>query len=278
MPPKVDPKKLPNTRRDSNKGNASESVKQPEITEKVYICGDCREEVDDHSIECSECRQWFHRICGNLDEEEFAVLHRGNQGIIWKCLECLTVKGNEVKRLMRLEERLDAMMSLVTSKFDNLEQTLLAIMVERIDKKIEEKLEQKVEIIEERISTKFEKKMEEDEERDRRKNNLVLWNIPESDKTESEERKLEDLKKVEETVHKVMSVEEGEFINPIRIGKVGGSKPRLLKVTVRNQEKRGNILRHASRLNHNVKNPEERIYINPDLTPQEREREKKARD
>ena len=69
--------------------------------------------------------------------------------------------------------------------------------------------------------------------------------------------------------------------NPTRLGqyKIGTNvKPRLLRVTVRSDETKTNIMKRAYKLNTGVTNKSEKVYINHDLTPKERETEKELRD
>ena len=74
---------------------------------------------------------------------------------------------------------------------------------------------------------------------------------------------------------------EKELENPTRLGqyKIGTNvKPRLLRVTVRSDETKTSIMKRAHKLNTGVTDKREKIYINHDLTPKEREVEKELRD
>ena len=71
---------------------------------------------------------------------------------------------------------------------------------------------------------------------------------------------------------------EGELSRPVRIGKVGGNRPRMLRVVVANERTREDILRKAPELNKGISENRKKIYINPDYTMRERERNKALRD
>ena len=75
-------------------------------------------------------------------------------------------------------------------------------------------------------------------------------------------------------------MDKEELSNPIRIGKMreGSKKPRMLKVTIRSEEKKKNLIKNAYQLNVNVKDPSKRVYINNDLTPLQRDQEHKLRE
>ena len=96
--------------------------------------------------------------------------------------------------------------------------------------------------------------------------------MKESTMSEAEERRREDLREVKTLVGKVVHVDDGDISEPVRLGKMGGNKPRMLKVTVGSEVKRKEILRKASQVNAGVKDAKERVHINPDLTNKERER------
>ena len=126
----------------------------------------------------------------------------------------------------------------------------------------------------------MEEQFEEKEEREKRKNNIVIVNIPESDKETNKEREIDDITHAASLLNKVLEVNEEEISNPIRIGKKreGNKKPRMLKLTITSEEKKKNIIKNAYQLNLNVKDPYKRVYINNDLTPMQRDQEHRLRD
>ena len=79
-------------------------------------------------------------------------------------------------------------------------------------------------------------------------------------------------------ISKIVTLEEGEVVEPIRLGKVGGNRPRLLKVTVKNHDKKKEIVRKAPELNRNVADKDKRVYINHDYTQKQREKYKALRE
>ena len=272
----IDAKKLKNAKVKSSISVTSLNTHgSSKATDGSYNCGECRVDIKDSekNIECSACRQYVHRVCADLDKDEFRILSKGNQGILWNCKACLTSKGNEVKKLLRLEERVDKMMELLTSKFENLEETL----INKIEGKMTTKIEEKVKEVEERLTSQIKERLEETQEREKRKCNLVLWNVPESIKENSEEKRQEDTRKVEEIFKNIVEIDQGEVENPVRIGKVG-DLPRLLRVSLKSEDKKNAILRNARKLNQGKRDQKSRIYINPDLTPLERQKEKELRD
>ena len=198
---------------------AKTNTKQIEVEEKTnneILCPKCSLEVENECIECYQCRQWFHKPCTNLENKEYQTLKRGNEQILWICLSCLKHKGDETKKFLALEDKMGKMMDMMTK----LEQNLIVKIEEKIDRKIEEKLDGNLEVLEKKVNTRLEAKQEEVEEKEKRKHNIILWNLPESTKESHEERKKDDIKKVQDLVSKITKVEDSEITNPSRMGKL----------------------------------------------------------
>jgi len=111
----------------------------------------------------------------------------------------------------------------------------------------------------------------EEKERNKRKLNLIIHNIAESDADTSEIRKQEDLKQVNDIFSKQLDIQTN-ISNIIRLGKKGGPKPRLLKVTVDSESVKAAILQNTKKLRH----PDtpvnfRKVFVTPDLTPRESE-------
>ena len=180
--------------------------------------------------------------------------------ILWVCSSCLE-EGSETKT--RTEAKMEHMLSIVplmhsiNARLENLETNLMG-------KKLEEKIEEVVE-------KKLAEVIDEQKEKDKRKHNLIISNLKESAKTDLKERQEEDVNMVRETLSKLVTLTESDVVEPVRLGKVGGTKPRLLKVKIRSEEKRREILKNAPKMNEKVQDQSKKIYINPDYTPKERE-------
>ena len=110
--------------------------------------------------------------------------------------------------------------------------------------------------------------LEDMQEREKRMN-VVFVNVPESEADTPEERKKEDLEKMATIVRSTSDVTKDDMTDPTRLGvKVIGKdkRPRMLRVTVRNEETKKKLLTSA------------RKYINQDRTPKEREIYRKLRE
>jgi len=135
-----------------------------------------------------------------------------------------------------------------------------------LDEKIEKMVEEKVsEAMEERV------------EKEQRKLNLIVVNLPESREKEADAKKNDEILKVKELFRKMCpELEKEEVKDPVRLGREGGNKPRMLRVRVESEEGKQKILKNMRKLNVGVE-AGKRVFINPDFTPKEREKNKELR-
>jgi hypothetical protein len=125
-----------------------------------------------------------------------------------------------------MEAKLDnvlRVLEILAGRMDNFERKHEVCSAESIDKKIAEKVEEYV---------------DEMMEREKRKLNIIVANLPESEKETVEDRKTEDRDRVRQLVRKIVDETEAQEVdNPVRLGQlqVGRNiKPRLLKMTLKN--------------------------------------------
>ena len=111
-------------------------------------------------------------------------------------------------------------------------------------------------------------------DKERRKLNLVIHNLPECEPVEMESRELMDLHQFEDAIKEALKLKV-RATRCFRAGKLREDRPRLLIVTLSDFETKMEILRSSSQLRSHPK--WQHIYINPDLTPEEREVNRKLR-
>ena len=127
-----------------------------------------------------------------------------------------------------------------------------------------------------------EKKMEEieskieDIERERRKKNVVIFNLNESDKAEAMERYKEDEENCNKIFQMDLAIGRIKVENLIRLGKRVENRTRPLLVKLENEEDKKEILKRTNRLRHSTSFG--RVYIGRDMTQEERIKDKKLRD
>ena len=243
--------------------------KQKEISKSpLFKCGKCTNDIEEESntIECHDCRQWFHKACTDLDSKEFNVLTQGNQCILWVCPICLDNRGKRDQKIESLEGRIDQLLGVI----QKLEDTIILKLEARVEVKVNKILEETVKEVEQKLNSKIDGKLEsvvvdreEEQEKDKRKLNVVISNLPESTKDNREDRLADDLERAKNMIGLSVPLDATEISNPIRLGVFKlGSQPRRLKVTISTLAKKQAVVRDAWKINRKDTNQKDRIYVN----------------
>ena len=234
-------------------------------TKTRWACLTCENAIDDDNvdvIECHGCKEWCHKPCTGLTGAQYNCLRNRGNFIQWFCVECRENDREGIEPKSRLEAKMDSILKVLSSLHAKLEDTKNENLRE-IERKIEEVVEGKVK-----------EYMEEKEEKEKRKLNIIICNLPESQAESSEERKIDDQERVRDLVVKISNVQRSEVNNPVRLGKIQigkNAKPRLLRMVVKTMEAKKKIMQNVSELGKHVMKGENRIYINNDTTKKERE-------
>ena len=236
-----------------------------------WICVKCDEPVvkNDEVIECFGCKEWCHRACTELTDEQYRCCRDGGASIQWLCEGCKDMKNPVSEIKSRMEVQLDKILTALESVTERLEKLERIQSADIIEKKIEVVVEQKVA-----------EYMDEMREKEKRKLNIIVANLSESEKDTAEGRKEEDLERVRTMVGRIADVPADHLLEPVRLGKLTigrNARPRLLKLEVRTEESKREIMKNVYNLNKTVANAKDRIYINNDSTPKEREQMKQLK-
>lgn len=254
-------------------------MKKSKLPNAVWVCVACDKDIDkgdEDSIECGKCVNWCHKRCSNLTNAEYDILSRGNKQMSWTCKKCLRQKNKKSDSLER--SRLEIKMDKVLDLFGDFAERLLKLEEEKVEssKNIEEKIVNEVD-------KKVKEAFEEENEKRRRRPNIMVVNVPESKADDMEQRQKDDIEATAAILDKVMGekVNRGEFKDPIRLGdRIIGkkSKPRLLKITVANEDFRKKVFKNARKVNDGVTDKKKMVFINPDRTQKERDDYKKLKE
>ena len=156
-------------------------------------------------------------------------------------------------------------LDMLVKLFQNIVQRLEKLEGAYTGKYLEEK-------IEEAVDKKVTEVLEEAKEKEQRKHNIIIANFPESMGVTVEEKRQDDKDMVRNLVKKITDVPGDDLTDPIRLGPVQighNVGPRLLRMVVRTDESKADIMRNVYRLNEGVEFAE-RVYINNNSTPRER--------
>lgn len=123
--------------------------------------------------------------------------------------------------------------------------------------------------------------LDEEKERSKRRLNVILHNIEESSEDNGQARMEQDKNTAMSVFDKYMGVKPG-IVKAYRIGKKRDPgpnvRPRLLKLILSSDHDKALLLRNCTKLR-NEDNPEDirRVYVTPDLTPREQQKNKALR-
>ena len=257
----------------SKAGKGQKKVKFP--------CGKCDQEATGNALCCLSCEQWFHFACvEGMNKDYFDNLKKMSDMSLaaFLCKTCRKVFGVVTKEMKSLKAEVkglkDQLMVL------ELEKETLAQKVENLELKAE-RVKSQVEGFEKEVNVTVEKAREEMkmdvrsemEQKSERGSNIVIFGLAETKETDTKKWKELEQKKVEELMTKIEV--EGEVQVMHRAGKprAEGENPRPTIVKIANDEMREKVFKNASKLSKIV--GMEKVFLNYDLTPQQREDDKK---
>ena len=226
-------------------------------------CRECSEMVTsvDYGVTCFKCEFWYHIKCVGISQDQYKCMiedgSRDKPLFHWYCRFCKDKCIEAVTKIDLLENQTRNLASNLTKLND------------RVDA-IETKLSGKVK---ETVRSQLEQKFDID----KRKFNVILFNVPEPKQTtqsvwQNSEKKAEDNRFFCKMVNESLDMDIGDgskFIrDSVRLGGIRlDGKSRLLRVTFLDMNTKREVLGKAKLLKGGKYNG---IYINPDLTPEQR--------
>lgn len=227
-------------------------------------CNECGQAINEHDdgIQCEVCNFWYCIECSGMSKTFYSELVKPelNENFIWYCNGCKkAIPG--VRKVLHLvssmkdsQDKMDKRLEVMESKIDKVYNHAALSVEFRIDQAI------------------FDFK-----ERENRKSNVILYNVPESNSQDQEQRKVED----SEAVSKVCEVSgvQDRVDQIVRLGeKRNGSnfKPRPLKVAFSDESGKKNKLKNSSKLRNITEL--QRITVTPDYTLRQRNLNKQMKE
>ena len=270
-------------------------------------CSECDMEIGDtvRALNCDKCSKpsaWKCADCIGISPRIYdAVITDAEKLLFWFCDSCkhfcheeerddkvLHTLQSLVDQVSTMEKKLDSMVDV--ERVDSLEARIMQIEEQLTHQEREcnedegrlDKLEKQITGIvaanqKDEVSPSGGANMDELHDRERRKNNIIIFNVGESTKEDTEERKQDD----EAEVHKILFELNvaTDLSNPVRLGpkRDDSQYPRPLRIAVENETTKWNILREAKNLSNSGEEAYKKVYIKKDMTPLEREKDAELR-
>ena len=239
-------------------------------------------------IECEVCLKWYHPLCQGIGDDAYAAIKAHN--LFWMCDTCKKLitefRANTEGKTTRDTD--DESIARIEKKIDDIGKTLLEntmAMKEEIAKvegvaktysEVVKSHQKKNETDSKHVSANnlqecFESFQHEKDEQAKRKCNLAVVNMPESTATETEERVKEDSELFTDIVKQELRLNV-KVEKAIRVGKKTEDRPRVLIVTLKDEETKWEVLKASKALRNSENDIAKNIYINKDMTQKEREK------
>ena len=161
--------------------------------------------------------------------------------------------------------------------FENLESNIIEKAEVEFEKKLEERWNKIETTINKKVEEKLNMRLEDKEEREKRADNLIVVGLSESQEKDQSTALEEDEKKIREMLSKIVDIKEGDIQEPARLGAKRTYRPRVLRIKLKDQEMKKEILKNAYKINPKGTNVKSKVFINNDLTPAEREEDREMR-
>ena len=275
-------------------------------------CGEPVRHSDD-GVQCEKCEHWFHIACQEVPKAAYEALKKYKM-LSWFCVECrdtgksagkdnlkvlesLEIKvdqldkhvkdhlGKMVQCLREQERSVDTQTKLIERSIreNGTQKETYAEMVKGTCSKVVDQVSAKLSAFPQLASAQAASKDVQNISRvfdnfldkDKRTNNLVIHNLPESVGESMAERSEHDVRQFVKLVKDVFKLQV-RISRSFRGGKASPDRHRLLIVVLESVEVKQDLLKLAPQLR--TSSVWGRIYISPDLTKTEREAARQLRE
>ncbi|KAK3887870.1 hypothetical protein Pcinc_008020 [Petrolisthes cinctipes] len=120
--------------------------------------------------------------------------------------------------------------------------------------------------------------LEEEREREKKRNNIIMFNVPESRKTEISEITYEDRERCEEIFQGKLGVKDVKIQRIFRIGRITTGKVRPVIMEMNEVGIKWELVKRSKKLKNDDDQVTQKIIIAPDLTKREREENDRLRE
>jgi len=303
MPPKESKKKGKKT--ENTPSRALTNVSDDEET--TCSCLECGKDVIEEGVKCEMCDNWYHCKCQGVSKALYAALQEAVSdeedtcGLHWYCRRCnkacvklhrsITLISKEQglldKRVVKVENVIEEMekgnlpdnvMKTIERKIDERVKSVTDNLSQSVRKEVSEKVSNVNASVNKSIEQGHWQVAQQVHEKEKRKLNLMFFKVPECASEDTEERIQYDTGKVKDIVTQDLSLTWKDDVQTFtRIGKKNSDAIRPLRVTMKCMDDKKRILDRLRDLRANKDDIIKSIFIQADMTKEEREERKKLR-
>ena len=240
-----------------------------------YPCGTCNKNAGSNSLDCVLCGMYHHLTVGCMpwhNKDQIAQIKElCKDSSCWSCGKCKVIMTKINARLGEVEKKVSGL----TEEVEGVKTELAAAATERTEMKTKTaSLEAKIDSNTNNVKAAT---MHEAEQRMKRRKNVVLYGVPESTAATPPDRISHDkqeLNKVLEIVGASEGIKEDGSKRLTRVGQVKPGNPRPLRVELKKEDQRDELLEKSRILREDDQQP---IRIKPDLTKMQQDQDKALR-
>lgn len=260
---------------DKKGSSVSKEPAVDEVKEETLVCSKCSKSVDE-ILQCENCLYWYCCTCQNVCENMWVALTQF-KALHWFCTECESVVLNKLHTSNSSVTSLEEITKCIANSMEVVVNKLTEVIKVSISASVPERvsnLDCHTKPDDDQHSLPAQREVtgviDEYVDRQRRKCNLVIRNLPEPKSQSVQEQASQDIKLFKDIVEKELKIDVStlKISKAVRLGKLA-EKPRLLLITVNDEQSKVGILRAASKLKSSKKWSS--VYFSADLTQRERE-------
>lgn len=254
---------------------------------------------------CEFCPSWIHATClfPNAPDSKLKILFEYHSGFCVRCRECKQASKERTSQLVTKEDIKQLADTIKQqSNLSHINKELTKCVPDLVNKVAKEygtssfadivkQQKNELEVQATSLASNFKRelstlplvqelsKKHEEEDKTRRKNNLILYGVPESESETSDARLKDDCTKVKKLFEEKIELTSSDIENVIRIGprpsQKNSKRPLLVKCTT--QDKKWEILKASQHLKYLENHESFIVYASIDRTKKEREEHKRLR-
>ena len=256
-------------------------------------CGVCNIKVreNDNALSCDTCEIWYHIGCIGVEKHNYEKMKILGDGIDWNCKECKTKKKNLKNELRKLKDenfalRLEneELRKELNDRMTNIEKKIESIEGEKQRRGLDDSTGISSEALIRQVTENVLEAVKEEEEKKKKINNLILYEVQESQKESGQDREEDDKEKCKKIFANGLGMNGVNIEKVVRLGKrynrdeeVQRLRPRPMLVKLSTKEEKFDILKNAKNLARTQDEVMKKVIITPDRTKKEQEKDKELR-
>lgn len=262
----------PSVRDELNSTSAKAVSPHKLLANSDEICKICKRIIDDNrpgekAIQCDRCVAWVHYKCSKTTAEEYAFLtSHPSTAVLWYCKVCQDElkegPGSNDNRLAQQSAKIDTL----TKKTDSLTfliyecrtqmatmQSQLSTFIEDASKSTKNNCEaETTKQLKSEMQAQITEALDDKEEREEKKNDVIMFNVPEVEPSNEEQELKEDTENVKIMLAMVLPVNGKVPIDEKNISRIGKArkdgKSRPIRIRFEDDTSKGLIFRNSAKL------------------------------